>query len=646
MATQSDVRTVPPLGGSAARRCPVRVQWDVVLPAEPTVAVPVDVQQRRDEGNRFEDDVVAELRSVARPSWVFIDAGLGASAKEEETLRAMRSGAPVVVGGRLPLDEAGRRVGEPDLLVRSTDTDQGRAGYVTVDIKHHLTVTVIDDRGSETGREGVGDDEPAPEMSVSSLADPSPEAASLVTQRVLRPHRGDALQLAHYRRMLEAVGHAADGDWGGIIGKQRIVVWYRLDAEMWRTRSTGPHAARQRSTMEIYDFEFDFRLDIAAEAQRVVDGVAGAELLVEPMQCWECATCPWVGHCGPLLTAGPGDVSLVPGVRYAGWRSYREAGIRTRDQLAGVSHRVATLHAAGIDVPTLAGQAAAVPPDTPAVTLVDGGATAQQAALARARLGTAGEIAGLAIDPAIVDLPRSAPVDIVNARAALGKLAVYRWPWVDTVQTPRADLEIDIDMENDITGRVYLWGALVTDRSGSGLVDPGYHPFAGWTVLDESTERNVFDAFWGWLSQIRQAAKLAGVTVRVYCWHEGAEKGEMLRITRSDEAANAAIVEFTSSDEWVDLYQVFKTQWTSGGSVGLKAVAPLAGFAWDADDAGGSISMTYRAVATDAQASADDRATARSWLLAYNRNDVEATLRIRDWLCEPEQADAPSVDLW
>ena len=55
---------VPPLSSYLAKRCPRRVQLDLVepgVPLEPTA----DVQMRLDEGIAFEASVVAELRAVA-----------------------------------------------------------------------------------------------------------------------------------------------------------------------------------------------------------------------------------------------------------------------------------------------------------------------------------------------------------------------------------------------------------------------------------------------------------------------------------------------------------------------------------------------------------------------------------------------------
>ena len=72
---------------------------------------------------------------------------------------------------------------------------------------------------------------------------------------------------------------------------RRRVVWYDLDEAMWTTpaKSDGKRRKR-RTTMEVYDFEFEFRRDKAADA------VAGRSLL-PPVRIADCASCGWRERC-------------------------------------------------------------------------------------------------------------------------------------------------------------------------------------------------------------------------------------------------------------------------------------------------------------------------------------------------------------
>jgi hypothetical protein len=119
-------------GAYVAGRCPVRAQWDVLRPCEPLPASPV-AQRRVEHGRSFESEVLAELVTL-HPGAVAIDLEQRAE-RELATVAALREGAGVILGGRLPTDHTGRRTGEPDVLV----LDQGSQSYRAVDVKAHQT---------------------------------------------------------------------------------------------------------------------------------------------------------------------------------------------------------------------------------------------------------------------------------------------------------------------------------------------------------------------------------------------------------------------------------------------------------------------------------------------------------------------------
>jgi hypothetical protein len=246
MVTRYNVSTVALQDSYVAKRCPVRAQVDLLRPCEPLPVSPV-VERRFVMGRRFEAETRAAVMAV-RPDAVAVAERSGEE-RQRATLDAMRLGAVVIVGGRLPADDDGRRVGQPDLMVRAADA----AGYRPVDVKFHRTL------GPAGG---------ALPAHCSDLGDPTSEASVGRPEASARRRRDDLLQLAHYQRISEAAGLAAgDGRYGGIIGTEGVVTWYDLDAAIWKTPSSTGHQ-KARSTMEIYDFEFDSRVDILAVAAR------------------------------------------------------------------------------------------------------------------------------------------------------------------------------------------------------------------------------------------------------------------------------------------------------------------------------------------------------------------------------------------
>jgi predicted RecB family nuclease len=566
-------------------------------------------RQRMDQGNEFEEALLERFSEGEGDHLVI--GGMSWDEEIETTIAAMDGGLLFIWNGSLPLDEAGRRSGKPDLLVREGD------GYLPVDVKHHRTLK------EEQGGSAL----------VSKADLPNLAAATDLEGFVLAPNKNDTLQLAHYRRMLDACGFGSDSSLGGIIGKEGLVVWYDLDEPRFTTKSTsGKRKTKKRSPMEVYDHEFGFRLDVAAAARAHKEN-SSVELLVEPVRVSECGACGFNEVCSPLLEAGFGSTSLLPRVGYRQWLQLKEAGLLDRQQVADLSYPTAKLVSQRVDVPKVLNLAATSDSAAPVAELIPR-AKKQIETLLNAGIVAVSDV--LTLDQETAALPGFVAEAILNARAALGSEPVYRRLEADG-DVPRADIEVDIDMENVLEG-VYLWGALLTHRSGEIGISEGYHPFATFDQVDEESEIEVLLGMWHWLSDVRQQTSAQGLTFKAFVWHEQAENTQLRRIVKSSPAEfREEIDSLIASDEWVDLKRVFDLSWITGGSSSLKVIAPFADFDWEVEDAGGAMSMVKYDKAVDGDQDAE------TWLLDYNRGDVEATAAIREWLHE-HGASWPTVN--
>jgi predicted RecB family nuclease len=225
------------------------------------------------------------------------------------------------------------------------------------------------------------------------------------------------------------------------------------------------------------------------------------------------------------------------------------------------------------------------------------------------------------------------------ARAAIGPAPVYKKRGVENIVVSRADVEVDIDMENVAEG-VYLWGNLVTNHAMS-PVTPEYVPFVTWEELTGDVEAQNSLAFWRLLMALRSATHAKGLTFAAYCYNASAENAYLRRLGLS-AGIEEDVEAFIDSDEWVDMLRVFDSQLITGGSSGLKVTAPLAGFSWPVEDAGGGESMVMHDLAV-AGATELEREAARTWLLRYNEGDVRATFALREWM-DREGGTIPPID--
>ena len=622
VVTEPSTTHAPLLDAYATLRCEVRLQHSLDLSLrgidrrEPTSSE----QRRIDAGRSHERAVLEKLEALCGDQLLVIEQW-SRDVAQEATKTALNAKAPLIAGSWLPSDFDGRRSGRPDLLVRVAD------GYLPIEIKLHLLTT-----------EGNGRLESSP------LHNPRPEAASGVDGRRFRKGTGwfdDALQLAHYYRMLEALGCAGqvDGLLGGVIDGSGTLWWIDLDM-------TG--GSQRRTPLQEYDRRFIERLLVADHTVARNDDPT-LPRAVTPWFHKECETCQFNEICEAELAATD-DISLVRWVSRDTLATLRSAGVTTRNALAALDRRLIDLgeqlSTVALSLPQVIDLAREHDAETPLADVV-GRRMGVRRYLVQAGFDTAGDLlacdeTSLLLAGRIRDLGRL----LRRARATVGGGVLLQVPG-DELDAGRADIEVDVDMES-YEHATYLWGAYVSSPSPGILsklgVEEGYHSFVSFDALDDATEVEIFGAFWKWLSDVRAQAAAAGLQFRAYCFWRAAEEGQMKRAVSLGGGGLPSIKElehFFRSEEWVDLHQLAKDQLLTEGPLGLKVLAGFAGFSWRDEDPSGEASIGWYEEARSQDATSALAAQAR--LLAYNEDDVRATRALRNWLDGPART-LPHLD--
>jgi predicted RecB family nuclease len=572
------------LGAYAAHSCPVKTQnaFDPTVAIErPANGASSQANERLaelfDGGAQFVTAVLEQLIGSCRGRVVDLRQLSGSSreVQVEACVHAMSSAAQVIIGGCLPVDLSGHRMDSPDLLVRGTDTAAGSPAYHPVVVKWHKIIERPRPRDDEAEEPRV--------LHYSTLVDPGPAAAFEVEGYGLRVggRLADFLQLAHYHRMLEASGFGADQALAGVIGTDDlldvpVLAWADLGEPQVRTFSrSSAEGWRLRSFLERYDYEFAFRMKIAAVAQQQTGrSDQDPELLVHPIVNRECPRCQWWEHCLPQLD--PDDVSLRINTAPLDMReiaTLRRHGITTITELADAEFdQLLEWY-------------------LPEVTHRSGAEDRIRVAVRRARM----LLKGTSFD-----------------RESTGPIEV-----------PQADVEIDLDIESSVDGRIYLWGFLVHQAGESGEV---YHEFSRFDDLDDRSEAALaVDAF-TWLRSV--VASAPSVAVFHYSGYEVAKIIELAH-REHDELLDWAAA--YAEEHFIDVLEIVKAHYFGVSGLGLKLMARHVGFSWRDEEPGGLNSQLWFAEAVHGE-SAEARARARRRVLEYNEDDVTATSQVRAWL--------------
>jgi predicted RecB family nuclease len=213
---------------------------------------------------------------------------------------------------------------------------------------------------------------------------------------------------------------------------------------------------------------------------------------------------------------------------------------------------------------------------------------------------------------------------------------------------PEFDIEIDIDLENSqaalkemdpdqSAGRdqVYLYGYGIHDRNKDKDWRTAHIDSFGNYDDTEEAEYEVLLNMWQLLENEVAKAESENKTIGIFhyshhekmWWRNFANRHDGKPGVPTEEAADAFMAKY-----FVDLRPFAEKFSFPTMSYSIKDLAPVAGFKWKAQDAGGVMSLLkYKAAtATDVDEVVKDEAI--KWIYEYNLDDIRATFAVREYI--------------
>ena len=397
-----------------------------------------------------------------------------------------------------------------------------------------------------------------------------------------RVSKSDALQLAHYMFHLRELGLAPADYKAGIIGSDgEAIAWTYLDQTKFGRGKAAPNA------LAVYIEDFIKAKEIIAQSllqAKDESATVNALAMVQPDGVYGCKRCPYKDVCLKEMLAfknNEGHPTLLATV--------------TPNQLGKIPDHIESIkdlhHAAG---------------------LTKFAATAQ----IRARVW------------------ETCIPELLDPDAGFN--------------LPEFDIEIDIDLENSqaalkemdpgqSAGRdqVYLYGYGIHDRTKDKDWRTAHiDSFGNYADTDES-EYEVLLNMWQLLEKEVAKAESANQTIGIFhyshhekmWWRNFANRHEGKPGVPTVEVAEAFIAKY-----FVDLLPYAEQISFPTMSYSIKSLAPVAGFAWKAQDAGGVMSLLKYKAATANDVDEKTKNEAIEWLREYNLDDIRATFAVRNYI--------------